>query len=48
MEKLRDLASNLRQEYRGEWRHGAVYNKNDIVRVNGTAYVCTTDYYSFP
>jgi len=46
MEKLRDLASNLRQEYRGEWRHGAVYNKNDIVRVNGTAYVCTTDYYS--
>lgn len=46
MEKLRDLASNLRQEYRGEWRHGAVYNKNDIVRVNGAAYVCTTDYYS--
>lgn len=46
MEKLRDLASNLRQEYRGEWRHGAVYNKNDVVRVNGTAYVCKTDYYS--
>ena len=46
MEKLRDLASNLRQEYRGEWRHGAVYNKNDVVRVNGTSYICKTDYYS--
>jgi len=46
MEKLRDLASNLRQEYRGEWRPGAVYNKNDVVRVNGAAYVCKTDKYS--
>ena len=46
MEKLRDLASNLRQEYRGEWRNGAVYNKNDVVRVNGTSYICKTDYYS--
>lgn len=45
MLNLRGLADNLNQNYRGEWRQGVVYNRNDVVRVNGRAYVCKTDYY---
>ena len=43
---LKGIAQNLTQDYRGEWRHGAVYNRNDVVRVNGRAYICKTDYYT--
>jgi hypothetical protein len=45
MINLRGLANNLTQSYRGEWRHGVTYNRNDVVRVNGRAYVCKTDFY---
>jgi len=40
-----NIAKELSQDYRGEWRHGVAYRKNDVVRVNGSAYVCKTDKY---
>ena len=43
---LKGIAQNLTQDYRGEWRHGAVYRRNDVVRVNGRAYICKTDKYN--
>lgn len=46
MEKLTNIAKNLTQDYRGEWREGIAYNKNDVVRVNGAAYICKTDKYA--
>ena len=40
-----NIAKELSQDYRGEWRPGVSYRKNDVVRMNGAAYVCKTDKY---
>lgn len=42
---LQSISKNLTQNYKGEWRSGEIYKLNDVVRVNGRAYICKTDYY---
>lgn len=39
------ISRSLTQNYRGEWRSGETYKMNDVVRVNGRAYICKTNYY---
>jgi hypothetical protein len=43
---LQSISKNLTQDYKGEWKSGQIYKLNDVVRVNGRAYICKTNYYN--
>ena len=43
MDKLRHMAKDMTLNYAGEWNKSMVYRKNDVVRMHGSTYICTTD-----
>lgn len=46
MDKLRHLAKDMTLDYVGEWNKSKKYYKNDVVRMGGSTWICTTDKYS--
>ena len=32
-------------DYAGEWNKSKIYDKNDVVRIGGSTWICTTDKY---
>ena len=45
MDRLRHMAKDMTLDYVGEWNKSKTYDKNDVVRVGGSTWVCTTDKY---
>ena len=45
MDKLRHLAKDMTLDYCGEWNKSKIYDKNDVVRIGGSTWICTTDKY---
>ena len=37
------MAKDMTLDYVGEWNKSKKYYKNDVVRVNGSTWICTTD-----
>jgi len=45
MDKLRHFAKDMTLDYAGEWNKSKIYDKNDVVRIGGSTWICTTDKY---
>ena len=43
MDRLRHMAKDMTLNYAGEWNKSMIYRKNDVVRMHGSTYICTTD-----